>query len=213
MATTIIASSLRSCYTRIVKVTKEQAAKNREALVRAAGKLFRERGIDGVGVAEISKEAGLTHGALYAQFSSKEELAAEALKDWLERSFESAWNRAEESSDAIASYLDAYLSKAHRDQIARGCAISASASELARQDKATSCVLADGLKRTIAAFEPALGKSPLKASQRERALAIVASEIGAIVIARALAKGAPKLSEEVLTATRRVLGEVAGEKR
>lgn len=213
MATAIIASVSRSCYNWIVKVTKEQASKNREALIRAASKLFRERGIDGVGVAEISKEAGLTHGALYAQFSSKEELAAEALKDGLERAFESAWRRAEESPDAVGSYLDTYLSKTHRDQMARGCAIAASASELGRQDKATSCVFADGLKRTIAAFEPALGKSPLKASQRERALAIAASEIGALVVARALAKGAPKLSEEVLTATRRVLGEIAGEKQ
>src|SRR6202021_840719 len=61
-----------------VKVTKEKATENRAALVKAAGRLFRERGIDGVGVAEISKQAGLTHGALYAQFPSKEALAAEA---------------------------------------------------------------------------------------------------------------------------------------
>ena len=213
MANAIIASGEMSCYNWIVKVTKEQAAKNRQALIRAASKLFREHGIDGVGVAEISKEAGLTHGALYAQFSSKEELAAEALKDGLERGFESLISRAQASPDSIASYLDTYLSKAHRDQLARGCAIAASASELARQDKATSCVLADGLQRTIAAFESALGKSPVNASQRERALAIAASEIGALVVARALAKGAPKLSEEVLSATRRVLGEIAGESR
>ena len=59
-----------------LKVTKEKATENRAALVHAAGRLFRERGIDGVGVAEISKKAGLTHGALYAQFPSKEALAA-----------------------------------------------------------------------------------------------------------------------------------------
>ena len=55
-----------------LKVTKAKAAENRAALVQAAGSLFRERGIDGVGVAEISKKAGLTHGALYAQFPSKQ---------------------------------------------------------------------------------------------------------------------------------------------
>src|ERR1700761_7278185 len=64
-----------------MKVSKEQVAQNREALIAAAGRLFRERGIDGVGVAEICKQAGLTHGALYAQFPSKEALAAEALAD------------------------------------------------------------------------------------------------------------------------------------
>src|SRR5271163_2668818 len=71
-----------------LKVTKEKAADNRAALVRAAGRLFRERGIDGVGVAEISKKAGLTHGALYAQFPSKEALAAEAFASAAREGFE-----------------------------------------------------------------------------------------------------------------------------
>src|SRR3979409_283203 len=71
-----------------LKVTKEKAAENRAALVQAAGRLFRERGIDGVGVAEISKKAGLTHGALYAQFPSKEALAAEAFASAFKQGFE-----------------------------------------------------------------------------------------------------------------------------
>jgi TetR/AcrR family transcriptional repressor of nem operon len=196
-----------------VKVTKEQAAKNRRALVRAASKLFKERGIDGVGVAEISKEAGLTHGALYAQFSSKEELAAEALKEGLERGYGWVLEQTRDTADPVIAYLDAYLSKAHRDQIGRGCAIAASGSELARQDKATSTVLADGFKQTIDACESELGTSKVNASDRERAIAIAASAIGALVVSRALAKGAPKLSDEVLTATRRVLAEIAGKKR
>ena len=60
-----------------VKVTKEKSAENRAALIETAARMFRERGIDGVGVAEISKAAGLTHGALYAQFPSKQALVAE----------------------------------------------------------------------------------------------------------------------------------------
>jgi TetR/AcrR family transcriptional repressor of nem operon len=195
-----------------VKVTKEQAAKNRHALIRTASKLFRERGIDGVGVAEISKEAGLTHGALYAQFSSKEELAAEALKYGLSRGRDWLLANAEDAESPVSSYLDSYLSKAHRDQMSRGCAMAASASELARQDKKTSAVLAESFARTIDAYQSALRKSPLKTPERERAIAIAVSAIGAVVVARALAKADPKLSEEVLTATRRVLGEIAGEK-
>jgi len=62
-----------------MKISKEKAAENRQALIQAASRLFKEKGIDGVGVAEISKAAGLTHGALYAHFSSKDELAAEAM--------------------------------------------------------------------------------------------------------------------------------------
>ena len=212
MANAIIAPPEGNCYTRIVKVTKEQSAKNRQALVRAATKLFRERGIDGVGVADISKEAGLTHGALYAQFSSKEELAAEALKDGLKRGYDSLVRSAEGAEFPAAAYLDTYLSKAHRDQPARGCSIAASGSELARQDKKTSVVLGDAFDRTIALFESSMKKSPLSASAHERAIAIAVSEIGALIVSRALAKGAPALSEEVLAATRRVLGEIAGEK-
>ena len=68
-----------------MKVSKKKVAENRDALVRAAGRLFRERGIDGVGIAEICQQAGLTHGALYAQFPSKEALAAEALADGVNR--------------------------------------------------------------------------------------------------------------------------------
>ena len=64
-----------------MKVSKEQVAQNREALIQAAARMFREHGIDGVGVAEICKRAGLTHGALYAQFASKNALAAEAFAE------------------------------------------------------------------------------------------------------------------------------------
>jgi TetR/AcrR family transcriptional repressor of nem operon len=70
-----------------MKVTKEKAAEHRRALVRSASKLFRRHGIDGAGVADIGKEAGLTHGAVYAQFPSKEALATEALTDALDRSY------------------------------------------------------------------------------------------------------------------------------
>src|SRR5258708_17211318 len=79
MATAIFdVKSILLCEERPLKVTKEKVTENRASLVQAAGRLFRERGIDGVGVAEISKKAGLTHGALYAQFPSKGALAAEA---------------------------------------------------------------------------------------------------------------------------------------
>src|SRR5437879_10460328 len=89
MASTIfVVKSIRCERESPLKVTKEKAAENRAALVQAAGRLFRERGIDGVGVAEISKKAGLTHGALYAQFPSKEALAAEAFASAFKHGFE-----------------------------------------------------------------------------------------------------------------------------
>src|SRR6202795_3270937 len=88
MATAIFDVKSSFCEIHPLKVTKEKATENRAALVQAAGRLFRERGIDGVGVAEISKKAGLTHGALYAQFPSKEALAAEAFASSASRGLE-----------------------------------------------------------------------------------------------------------------------------
>ncbi len=195
-----------------MKVTKERSAQNRRALVRAAGKLFREHGIDGVGVAEIGKEAELTHGALYAQFPSKEALAAEALADGLERSY-TRFVSAKGARPKIGDYLDWFVNKRHRDNLAQGCAMAASGSEIARHDKSVSRSFAEGFERSARAIEAAVQGASISATARERALMIAVGEIGAIVIARGVAKANPRLSEEVLTACRRVLGEIGGERK
>ncbi len=103
-----------------MKVTKEKAAENRAALVQAAAHLFRERGIDGVGVAEISKKAGLTHGALYAQFPSKEALAAEAFTSALKPGFELMTADRDGRPANLNDFLDHYLSFEHRDKLGSG---------------------------------------------------------------------------------------------
>jgi TetR/AcrR family transcriptional repressor of nem operon len=192
-----------------MKVTKEKSAENRRALVRAASKLFRQHGIDGVGVADIGREAGLTHGALYAQFDSKEALAAEALADSLERGYT---RRVQSAGDDfnLSDYLDWYLSKRHRDNLETGCAMTASGSEIGRQGKEVSRAFADGFVRFAESFERSLGDSELHATDRQRALAIASAAIGAVVISRAVAKAEPKLADEILTATRRVLAETTG---
>jgi len=194
-----------------MKVTKEKSAENRRALVRAASKLFRQYGIDGIGVADIGKEAGLTHGALYAQFPSKDALAAEALAHSLRRSHERMTASAKGGEPTLGEHLDSYLSKRHRDNIATGCAIAASGSEIARQDKSVSRSLAEGFEQTVRDVETALEPSDATSTTRERALAIAVAEIGAVIVARGLAKSNPKLSDEVLAASRRVLGEIGGE--
>ncbi|HVN69316.1 MAG TPA: helix-turn-helix domain-containing protein [Candidatus Binatia bacterium] len=195
----------------MMKVTKEQSAQNREALVRAASKLFREYGIDGVGVAEIAKEAELTHGALYAQFPSKEAIAAEALADALERTFTRLVS-ASGSAPTIGNYLDWYISKRHRDNVADGCAMAASGSEIGRHDKTVSRSFAQGFERTVRAIEAAMQEASLTATPRERALTIAVGAIGAIAVARGVAKANPRLSGEILAACRRVLGELGGER-
>ncbi len=202
-----------------MKVTKEQAVAHRAALVRAAARLFRERGIDGVGVAEICKSAGLTHGALYAQFPSKEALAAEALAYGLDRSYAHLTAAAtDDRQPTLTAYLDAYLAPQHRDDLAGGCPMAASASEIARQDEAISAQFSDGFDRTVAAIQRMLGPKKAaaataesSAATRQRALAIAAAMIGGIAAARAVRKARPDLSDDILTAVRQVLGEVGGE--
>jgi TetR/AcrR family transcriptional repressor of nem operon len=195
-----------------VKVTKEQTAANRETLLRTAGRLFREHGIDGVGVAEISKQAGLTHGALYAQFPSKEALAAEALAEGLRRGF-ARMTAAKASGElpGLGDYLDFYLSNRVRDDIGGSCPMAASASEIARQDEAIGARFTAGFTATVGAIEAALGDSPVDATRRERAIAITAAMIGGLAVARATQKSDPAFSDEIVAAMRKMTGLIGGE--
>src|SRR5437867_6907855 len=106
-----------------MKVTREQAAANREKIVEVASTLFRKHGCDGVGVADIMKAAGLTHGGFYGHFDSKDHLAAEACSRAIRRSWE-AWINAssEGGSDAIVGN---YLTSNHRNDHAHGCLFAA----------------------------------------------------------------------------------------
>ena len=194
-----------------MKVTKEKAAENRAALVRAAGYLFRERGIDGVGVAEISKKAGLTHGALYAQFPSKEALTAEAFASALKRGFELMTADRDGRPATLTDFLDDYMSVDHRDNLATSCPMSASASEVGRQDKVVGERFTEGFEQFVALLERRLGASPVKADSRQRALAMMAAMIGGVAASRAVAKADPKLSNQILRAVRQIVGEVGGE--
>jgi len=196
-----------------LKVTKEKAAENRAALVQTAGRLFRERGIDAVGVAEISKKAGLTHGALYAQFPSKKALAAEAFASAFKQGFERMTADRDGRPATLTDHLDYYLSFDHRNDVATSCAMSACVSEVARQEKVVGDRVTEGFEQLVAVMERGLGASPVKAENRQRALAMAAAMIGGLAASRAVAKTDPKLSNEILRAVRRIVGEVGGEER
>lgn len=193
-----------------MRITKEKAAENRAALIRAASKLFRERGIDGVGVAEISKEAGLTHGALYAHFRSKEALALEALSHGLDHSNAvlSAHADGAEGTPDLAAFVDRYLAPAGRDDYAGHCPITASASELGRQDKAISVCFAEGYMAIVRAFERQIEANDPGCDARGRAMAVVSMLVGSVTVARGTAKGDPAVSGQVLAAARAAVDEL-----
>lgn len=194
-----------------MKVTKEKSAENRAKLIEAASRLFRAYGIDGVGVAEICKQAGLTHGALYAQFPTKQALAAAALAHGQDTGYERLTTTEDGAPPTLGHFLERYLSTDTRDDLAGSCAMAASASEIGRQDENVSARFADGFEKIAKAIESAQGTSAVRASSRDRALAITAALIGGVAVARGVAKANPGLSEEVLEALRNVLGAVGAE--
>ena len=191
-----------------MRISKEKAADNRTALIRAASKLFRERGIDGVGVAEISKEAGLTHGALYAHFRSKEALALEALSYGLDQANSRMYSATSDGMPDLSRFLDRYLALELRDDYGDRCAMAASASEIGRQDQAISARFAEGYMVMVRAFERQIAENEPGSDALGRAMVVVATMIGSLAVARGAAKGNPAVSEQVLRAARRQLDEL-----
>jgi TetR/AcrR family transcriptional regulator, transcriptional repressor for nem operon len=194
-----------------MKISKEKALENRLALIEAAGRLFREHGIDGVGVAEISKAAGLTHGALYAHFASKEALAAAALAHVAQSNIAFMETLTPPQAPSLTGFLDYYVSPEARDNLSEGCALAASASEIARQDEVVSASFADGFTGQVKLVEAALRAQGKMDDAHTLALTMVASMIGTVAVARALSKSKPALSDELLASARAVFGELGGE--
>jgi TetR/AcrR family transcriptional regulator, transcriptional repressor for nem operon len=179
-----------------VKVSREQAAANRERILDEAAKLFRERGFNGIGIADLMKSVGLTHGGFYSHFSSKEELMAEACRRGVTTMLDK-WNRLADSGTAnpLAAVTTHYLSTRHRDVPGTGCLMAALGPEVSRQaapvrQVVTECL--DSILDTLARLTPA--KSTV--AKRNKAMATFASMVGALVIARAV--NDPKLSREFL---------------
>lgn len=186
-----------------MKVTKEKSAENRLALIKAAASLFRQRGIDGVGVADISKAAELTHGALYAQFESKQELAAAAL-DYALQGANAAMEQLASAPRGAAHVVDYYLSQDHVTNIEGGCAMAASASEIARQDEAVR----DHFARRFVELADTVANNSRSGDEkprREDAFAVVSAMIGAVAVARGVRDVDPELANQVLDAMKRLL--------
>ena len=183
-------------------MTRKQATANREKVLDVAGTLFRERGFDGIGVADIMKRAGLTHGGFYGQFASKDELAAEATARVLGKT---GWpERLTGKADpSFGEAVRAYLSPRHRDDPGAGCLLSAVGSDAARQPRAVRRAFTDGLRTRIGALMKLVqGRS--QAARREKALATMAGLVGALILSRAVDD--PALSDEILEATATELG-------
>ncbi|HEY0278841.1 MAG TPA: TetR/AcrR family transcriptional regulator [Solirubrobacterales bacterium] len=185
------------------RASKEQAEKHREELIEAASQLFRERGVDGVSVPELTASTGLTHGAFYRHFGSKEELAQIACASAFEEQIAGLRNFKENSEDPERAFIDFYLSDPHRSDVAHGCPLASLSGEVARTE-ADSPVRASFVAgvRAFADGVEALGDdgSP---GHRAESLARLSMLMGALSLSRAT-EGDP-ISDEIIDAVRAAL--------
>jgi TetR/AcrR family transcriptional repressor of nem operon len=193
-----------------MKVTREKAAAHRAAIVKAAGRLFRRRGFDKVGVAEITKAAGLTHGGFYGHFASKDALAAEACGQAFAESLDRLSAKADAPGGDLLAYVESYLSEHHRDRRDGGCPMAALAAEVPRQERPVQTCFAEGCGRfidEIAKRLPVSGSGEAApAERRNRAIAVLSTMVGGMALARATARSSPDLSAEILASVR---GQIA----
>ena len=170
----------------------EETAAKHERIVKEASRLFRERGFENVSVGEVMKAAGLTHGAFYAHFGSKEELQAAAVAYGQKVSLGRV--QRSNSKKSKESYADRYLSRRHRDNPGDGCTMAALASEVARSTPELKAAFEQGLEDILSA----------KGGDRNEAIFQTAAMMGGVLLARAVQD--PRLSGEILGSVRQKLG-------
>jgi len=175
--------------------SRAEKADSHERIVKVAADLFRELGVDGVGVADLMQCAGLTHGAFYRHFDSRADLVAEAVERALKDGSAVADAVAANPKSTIGALVDAYLSLVHRDKLASGCAVTALANDVARSGDRARSAYSLQVNRYVELIARLIGRVPQK-RRRERALAALATLVGAVSMARAV--NDEKLSREIL---------------
>ncbi|WP_454618539.1 TetR/AcrR family transcriptional regulator [Bradyrhizobium cenepequi] len=184
-----------------MRYSKEHKAETHERIVKQASVRLRERGAHGIGVADLMKEVGLTHGGFYAHFDSREALVIEAFGYAMDRANERWRKLAEETppEKRLATIVDSYLTTTHRDDPGRGCAVPALGAEIARESPKTRKAFAAKLERMIDMMADQILDVPPKTA-RKQAMAVLATMMGTVVMARIAGNG--ELSDEILAAGR-----------
>jgi len=189
--------------------TGSRKEETRERILRAAARAIRKHGYEGVGVADVMKEAGLTHGGFYAHFKSRDALLAAAVdqegvesSEYLTRAIAAA-----KSGQELTALVDAYLSDGHVAAPEQGCAVAAAGSEVPRQEAQVRRAASRRIKDFIGLIErqfPEWGKS----AAHDKAMGIAATLVGSVVLARAVDD--PQLSKRIRKAARELIRASAG---
>jgi TetR/AcrR family transcriptional repressor of nem operon len=167
-----------------MRYDKNRKQATRQRILEAAGRRFKQDGIDGAGVAAVMSDAGLTNGAFYAHFASKEDLVANVLADQL-RAQRQSIDAQPPDRRGLEAFIRSYLSPQHRDQYADGCPSAALLDEIARRPNATKQVFTDELMGIINNIASRLNPTDAEAAQTD-ALTLFGLMLGTLQLARAL---------------------------
>lgn len=183
---------------------RSQADKTRthDRIVATAAQRFREVGLDGMSIADLMKEAGLTHGGFYKHFESRDDLVRQALAAALASSADPGNSGAPEGAPTYATVIDAYLSRRHRDAAGTGCAVAALVSDVGRSNAETKTLMTGKIRRNIEDLRRLAGV-PDDAAGRAQAIIAVSAMVGALGLARAVEDDA--LSMEILATVKAFL--------
>lgn len=167
-----------------MRVSRIQAEENRQNVINVASRLFRECGFDGIGLKDLMKGAGLTQGAFYKQFVSKEDLAAQASRRALESAFK-LWSgvEAEQPEDMLRAVVGFYLSSGHREERTDGCPIVALGSDAARQGPEVKAAFEEGIKSHLEFLTCVIAASG-DADAEGKAMAVLSTMVGALTLSR-----------------------------
>ena len=196
-------------------MSKEQVVENRRAIVAAAAKLFRERGVDGVGVAELMKAAGFTQGGFYNHFKSKEALVAEVIATEMSKGTAELVGRlqgtAPKAGARLERQINRYLSHEHRSDVDSGCPVAGFSGDTPRLSEEARSQFAVGLDDMITIIAGLIAEAPSphgtqdRRTLREQAISLYSQMVGTLVLSRAVAGPAPALADEVMESSRRNL--------
>jgi TetR/AcrR family transcriptional repressor of nem operon len=169
-----------------MRVSRTQAEKNRQTVIDVASRLFREHGFDGIGLKDLMESAGLTQGAFYKQFASKDDLAAQASRRALESAFQ-RWSAvaAANPQDPLGAVIAFYLSMEHGAERMEGCPVVALGSDAARQGTDVKASFEAGIRDYLEMLGPWVGEADGE-EPGGKAMAILSTMIGALVLSRAV---------------------------
>ena len=182
-------------------VSKQQAIENKRAIVAAAEKLFRERGVAAVGLTELTKAAGFTQGGFYNHFKSKDALVAAVMEKAMEdgaSDFLAAIEAAKaEEVDPMKRFTQWYLSPGHLENIEAGCPLTAFAGDVRRLGKEARQSYALGLRWNFDQLADLI-KGESAQEKRKMAVALFSQMVGSVVLSRAVVEADPALADEIL---------------